>query len=142
MSDHEPHANGIPPERPRVAGITTLLQALADPVRMEVVRILANAPGPVSCGNFGVGVTKSTLTHHFRVLRDAGVIDGRYVGTRKLISLRREDVDSAYPGLLASLLRAPTEGPAVEIPLEVVESEWARMNSDAVPAGTTEEVKA
>ncbi|MGH7639750.1 MAG: ArsR/SmtB family transcription factor [Candidatus Dormibacteria bacterium] len=106
-------------ERPPVAGVTDLLQALGDPVRMAIVRALAAAsPEPICCGQFGVTVTKSTLSHHFRVLRDAGVIDGRHVGTRKLLSLRRQDLDQAYPGLLDSLLRAPAEPAPPE--LEVI----------------------
>ncbi|MGB9483932.1 MAG: helix-turn-helix domain-containing protein [Candidatus Dormiibacterota bacterium] len=94
---------------PPVAGITTLLQALADPVRMELLRALAGSDQPISCGNFQVSVTKSTLSHHLRVLREAGVIDQRCDGTRKLTSLRRHDLDDSYPGLLQSLLQAPAE---------------------------------
>ncbi len=106
---------------PPVAGTTQLLQALGDPVRMELVRALAGAAGPITCGAFQVPVTKSTLTHHFRVLREAGVIETRCLGTRKLISLRRPDVDQAYPGLLASLLRAPAE--------PVLDAGWAAASS-------------
>jgi DNA-binding transcriptional ArsR family regulator len=55
-------------------------------------------------------VTKSTLTHHFRVLREAGVIEQREEGTARLNSLRREDLDARFPGLLDAVLagaRAP-----------------------------------
>ena len=95
--------------RPPVAGISTLLQALADPIRLELLRALASSSQPVACGSFQVPVTKSTLSHHFRVLREAGVIEQRCDGTRKLTSLRRHDLDACYPGLLDSLLRAPAE---------------------------------
>ncbi|MGH7643509.1 MAG: ArsR/SmtB family transcription factor [Candidatus Dormibacteria bacterium] len=94
---------------PPVAGITTLLQALADPVRMELLRALAGSEQPISCGSFQVPVTKSTLSHHLRVLREAGVIEQRCDGTRRLTSLRRGDLDDRYPGLLQSLLQAPVE---------------------------------
>ncbi|HVB54016.1 MAG TPA: helix-turn-helix transcriptional regulator [Candidatus Acidoferrales bacterium] len=97
---------------PPVAGITTLLQALADPVRMELLRALAGSDQPISCGSFQVPVTKSTLSHHLRVLREAGVIDQRCDGTRKLTSLRRHDLDACYPGLLQSLLQSPAESVA------------------------------
>ena len=94
---------------PPVAGITTLLQALADPVRLDILRVLALAKEPITCGSFRVPVTKSTLSHHLRVLREAGVIEQRCDGTRKLTSLRRRDLEVSYPGLLASLLSAPVE---------------------------------
>jgi len=89
-----------------VAEITALLQALADPVRMAIVRGLALNGDPRSCGSFELAVTKSTLSHHFRVLREAGVIDAHYEGTRKLITLRRAELEAVYPGLLDSVLRA------------------------------------
>jgi DNA-binding transcriptional ArsR family regulator len=91
---------------PAVADITTLLHALGDPVRLELVRALAVAEEPISCGAFEVAVTKSTLSYHFRILRDAGVIDQTCAGVRKLTTLRRRELDAAYPGLLDSVLRA------------------------------------
>jgi DNA-binding transcriptional ArsR family regulator len=103
--DHGDRSEVAPP----VAGISTLLQALADPVRLELLRALASSSQPVACGSFQVPVTKSTLSHHFRVLREAGVIEQKCDGTRKLTSLRRHDLDACYPGLLDSLLRAPAE---------------------------------
>jgi DNA-binding transcriptional ArsR family regulator len=93
-----------------VADITTLLQALGDPVRLELIRALAASEEPICCGAFHVGVTKSTLSHHFRVLRDAGVINQTCEGVRKLTTLRRREVDAAYPGLLASILRVSGPG--------------------------------
>ena len=63
--------------------------------------------------SFTLPVTKSTMSHHFRVLRDAGIIEQREVGTRKLTSLCRAELDAAYPGLLDSVLRAPEVEPAV-----------------------------
>jgi DNA-binding transcriptional ArsR family regulator len=90
-----------------VAGITVLLQAFADPVRFSLIRDLAESTQPRPCGTLVQSVTKSTLSHHFRVLREAGIIEMRIEGTRKLTSLRRAELDEAYPGLLDSLLRAP-----------------------------------
>jgi DNA-binding transcriptional ArsR family regulator len=90
-----------------VAGITELLQALADPVRLSLVRDLATSTEPRPCGSLIQAVTKSTLSHHFRVLREAGIIEMRVEGTRKLTSLRRAELEEACPGLLDSVLRAP-----------------------------------
>ena len=51
-------------------------------------------------------VTKSTCTHHFKVLRDAGVIRQRQEGTRRLNTLRRDDLEARFPGLLGTILEA------------------------------------
>jgi DNA-binding transcriptional ArsR family regulator len=90
-----------------VAGITELLQALADPVRLTVVRDLAESTEPRPCGSLVASVTKSTLSHHMKILREAGIIQMRVEGTRKLTSLRRAELNEAYPGLLDSILRTP-----------------------------------
>jgi DNA-binding transcriptional ArsR family regulator len=89
-----------------VADITAVLQALGDPVRLEIVKALAEHDDARPCGSFQLQVTKSTLSHHFRVLWEAGLIDRRCEGTRKLLSLRRTEVDAVYPGLLESVLGA------------------------------------
>lgn len=84
--------------------LTTVFHALSDPIRLEIVRKLASIPEQ-SCGWFELGLTKSTLSHHFRVLREAGVIRTRIAGTQRFISLRQEDLESRFPGLLALVLR-------------------------------------
>jgi DNA-binding transcriptional ArsR family regulator len=82
-----------------------VLHALSDPQRLQIVRELSIDPTPRACGSFQLGVTKSTSTHHFRVLREAGVISQQPLGTSKLTSLRREDLDERFPGLLDAVLR-------------------------------------
>jgi DNA-binding transcriptional ArsR family regulator len=86
--------------------LASVLHALSDPVRLMMVRGLAGALEGRSCGSFDLPVTKSTCTHHFKVLREAGVIHQRQRGTARLNSLRREDLDARFPGLLASVLQA------------------------------------
>ncbi len=86
--------------------IDAVLHALADPVRLQIVRALAAAPGGVACGEVALSVGKSTRTHHLRTLREAGVISTRAEGTRRVSTLRREDMDTLYPGLLAGVLAA------------------------------------
>ncbi|NIH80773.1 ArsR/SmtB family transcription factor [Amycolatopsis viridis] len=76
-----------------------VLHALADPTRMTIVRTLRDT-AEQRCGTFPVDVAPSTLTHHFRVLREAGVIRQRNDGNRRWTSLRHEDLDSRFPGLL------------------------------------------
>jgi DNA-binding transcriptional ArsR family regulator len=86
--------------------LAKVLHALSDPQRLCIVRSLAGDPTPRRCGSFELDVTKSTLTHHFRVLREAGVIDQREEGTARLNSLRRDDLDARFPGLLDAVLAA------------------------------------
>jgi DNA-binding transcriptional ArsR family regulator len=83
-----------------------VLHALSDPARLRIVRELDADPTPRPCGSFDLGVTKSTCTHHFRVLREAGVVAQQLQGTSKLTSLRREDMDARFPGLLDAVLDA------------------------------------
>jgi len=86
--------------------LTRILNALGDPVRLAIVRELADGE-PHACGTFShLGVSHSTLSHHFKVLRDAGVIETHADGHRRLNTLRREPVDARYPGLLDSVLAA------------------------------------
>jgi len=85
-----------------------VLQALADPVRLEIVRQLAGCPagGELSCGSVEIPVTKSTASHHFKALLAAGVVGEREDGRRKFLHLRRAELDERFPGLLDSVLRA------------------------------------
>nr|WP_202450567.1 helix-turn-helix domain-containing protein [Streptomyces sp. SID4917] len=83
-----------------------VLHALADPLRLRVVRELAEADRELACSHFELPVTKSTTTHHFRVLRENGVIRQDYRGTAKMNGLRRADLDALFPGLLDSVLEA------------------------------------
>ncbi|MBQ0985711.1 helix-turn-helix transcriptional regulator [Streptomyces sp. F63] len=83
-----------------------VLHALSDPMRLRIVRRLAAAEDELSCSLFGLPISKSTTTHHFRVLRESGVIQQCYRGTAKMNGLRRDDLDALFPGLLDSLLRA------------------------------------
>ncbi|TXS44588.1 ArsR/SmtB family transcription factor [Streptomyces sp. t39] len=83
-----------------------VLHALADPMRMKVVRELAAVPHELSCSDFDLPVTKSTTTHHFRVLRESGVIRQVYRGTAKMNGLRRDELEALFPGLLDVVLTA------------------------------------
>jgi DNA-binding transcriptional ArsR family regulator len=93
--------------------LPAVLHALSDPQRLRIVRSLAESPAARRCGSFGLGITKSTLTHHFRVLREAGVIEQLEEGTARLNSLRRADLDERFPGLLDAVL-GPEGSPSVK----------------------------
>lgn len=72
-------------------------------MRLDIVRQLATE-GELTCNAFDCDIAKSTLSHHFKVLRESGVIFSRKEGTQHLNSLRREELDELFPGLLASVL--------------------------------------
>lgn len=91
------------PEREQIR-LENVLFALGNPLRLDIVRTLAEQ-GELACGNLRKDIAKSTMTHHWRVLRDSGVIWQRPQGRENLISLRREDFEARFPGLLETLLR-------------------------------------
>ncbi|MFG3142291.1 ArsR/SmtB family transcription factor [Streptomyces sp. NPDC048211] len=86
--------------------LESVLHALSDPVRLSVVRELAAAEDELTCSRFDLPVTKSTSTHHFRVLRESGIVQQVYRGTAKMNGLRREDLEALFPGLLDRMLEA------------------------------------
>ncbi|KUN26613.1 ArsR family transcriptional regulator [Streptomyces antibioticus] len=86
--------------------VLTALAALADPVRVQLVRELAASEDwSRSCGTFDVPVGKAAKSHHFAVLRAAGLVEQRDEGPRRVNRLRREEFDARFPGLLELVLR-------------------------------------
>ncbi|MFE0186400.1 ArsR/SmtB family transcription factor [Streptomyces sp. NPDC059008] len=86
--------------------LLTALSALADPVRIQLIRELAgHSDWMLSCSNFDVPVGRAAKSHHFSVLRDAGLVEQRDQGTKRLNRLRREEFDARFPGLLDLALR-------------------------------------
>lgn len=97
----------LPAPRREDIRLEAVLQALGDPVRLTIVRTLYDdAGGPRPCGTFGLPVAKSTASHHFRVLREAGVIHQHAVGRERLTELRTDDLETRFPGLLQSVIGA------------------------------------
>jgi DNA-binding transcriptional ArsR family regulator len=108
-----------PPPPPATSGpdlaeidVITVLQALSDPVRLEIVRQVAGCElgGELTCGELELPVSKSTGSHHLKILANAGVIAEREEGTRKYLSLRRADLERRFPGLIESVLRSSPAG--------------------------------
>jgi DNA-binding transcriptional ArsR family regulator len=87
--------------------LVEVLQALGDPVRLQIVRVLDAADAPIACHEIPIPVAKSTGSHHLKVLREAGVVRAEVDGTRKYHTLRRADLDARFPGLLDSVLHSP-----------------------------------
>ena len=97
--------------RPEELRLVDVLQALSDPVRLQIVRTLDRADGALACVDLGLPVSKSTGSHHFKVLREAGVVRCREEGTRRYYTLRRQDLDARFPGLIDAVLLADAAAP-------------------------------
>ncbi|WP_433202352.1 ArsR/SmtB family transcription factor [Nocardia sp. CA-107356] len=102
MTETKESATAAPP----VAPLPAVLAALQDPVRLEMVRRLSNAGTAVRCGALYEVINKSTATHHFKILREAGVIERLIIDGQTCQRLRSEDLDNALPGLLPSIVDA------------------------------------
>ncbi|MBT0772341.1 helix-turn-helix transcriptional regulator [Kineosporia sp. J2-2] len=96
-------------EHPDVAelALPAVLFALSDPARLEIVGRLAlwrEGQTPLVCASVGPDMPKSTRSHHLKVLREAGVTRSVQVGRERQLSLRRDDLDARWPGLLTAVL--------------------------------------
>jgi DNA-binding transcriptional ArsR family regulator len=86
--------------------MTEVLAALSDPIRLQIAREIASST-EVVCGTLQVPVSPATRSHHLKVLREAGVTHTRADGKTRVVSLRRDDLDARFPGLLDAVLRTP-----------------------------------
>lgn len=98
-----PNLNDVP--------LASILHALSDPARLDIVYSLdadAKAKGEgLSCGCAAPeGLPRATLSNHFAILRNAGLVEARKQGTMVIHSLRRAEIDARFPGLLDAVLRA------------------------------------
>jgi len=94
---------------PAVSPVGTLQQvlaALADPVRLEMVRRLATTGQPIACSELYEGINKSTASHHFKILREAGLTERVVIAGQTHQLLRRREVEDALPGVLSSVVAA------------------------------------
>jgi DNA-binding transcriptional ArsR family regulator len=87
--------------------LATVMQALSDPCRIAIVRALADG-GELACNEIALDVSKATRSHHFDVLRAAGLIFTRTEGTKCMTSLRKTELDKQFPGLLKLVLAGKT----------------------------------
>ncbi len=95
------------PDRHNIT-LTGVLYGLSDPTRLKIVQMLATQL-EITCGEFCLETSKSTQSHHFKVLRDTGIMYTRLEGTQHHNSLRREDLDTLFPNLLDAILGSATE---------------------------------
>ncbi|MEH1965979.1 MULTISPECIES: ArsR/SmtB family transcription factor [unclassified Nostoc] len=92
------------PDRKNIS-LPGVLYALGDPVRLEIVRLLATE-GEQCCARFDFAIAKSTMSNHFKILRESGIVFTRKEGTQHINILRREDLEMLFPGLLDAVLKA------------------------------------
>ena len=85
--------------------LTAVMQALSDPCRVSIVQaLLAEEERELACNEISLDVAKATRSHHFDVLREAGIIFTRCEGTRCMSSVRRRELNKRFPGLLKLIL--------------------------------------
>lgn len=105
-------ADRIPPHPDiRTIPLQRILEALVDPVRRSIVTKLCEASTDIRCGAFDLTVSNSTATHHFRILREAGLIRQYYVGTSRMNALRRDEIGEVFPGLVDAIVTADRTSP-------------------------------
>ena len=82
--------------------LETVLGALSDPLRLFIVRklLLESERFDHPCGWFGIDRPKSSLTHHFKALREAGITRQRQYGLERRSHVRIADLNARFPGLL------------------------------------------
>ena len=97
----------LAPEKLPMGTLQQVLAAISDPVRLEMVRRLQEDGGPAVCSRLYDGAGKSTASHHFKILREAGVTERLTIGGQVHQLLRLDEVEAAYPGVLASILATP-----------------------------------
>lgn len=102
-----PIGRWAPVPHPDVATVEVdeVLKALADPTRRQIVRLLMT-DGDRPCGTFGLPVAASTLSHHFRTLRKAGILRQYDDGRQRMNTLRLDELDRRFPGLVRAVLDA------------------------------------
>ena len=86
--------------------LTDIMYALSDPTRLEIVARLAHAGRKMTCGEFDLNRPKSSMSHHFKILRAAGLVETLIEGTEHMNALRVAEIEQKFPGVLASVLKA------------------------------------
>jgi DNA-binding transcriptional ArsR family regulator len=93
---------------PQQITLSSVLYALGDPIRLAIVRQLAER-GEQNCCDFDFAIARSTMSHHFKILRESGVVLSRKSGTQHLNSLRQQELNERFPGLLTAVLQGANE---------------------------------
>lgn len=89
-----------------VGTVQQVLAALADPVRLEMVRRMADAGEAVACSRLYEDISKSTASHHFKILREAGITERVVIGGQTHQLLRTAELEQALPGVVSAVVAA------------------------------------
>jgi DNA-binding transcriptional ArsR family regulator len=102
-------------EQPELDAVSldAALRALGDPLRLRIAQTLAADGAEHTCHEFGDELSRATMTHHFRALREAGLISTRIEGRNRLIRLRDDELEQRFPGLVLLLRSAAIPQPSV-----------------------------
>ena len=112
----------LPHPLPEQIALPNVLAVLGDPTRLAIVRFLARNEGrPMNCGQFLVFGSKTNLSYHLAKLREAGITRTEIAGTSRLITLRRADLESRFPGLLDSVITAAGDDASLPQLVEMAE---------------------
>lgn len=84
--------------------LSTILNALGDPIRLQIIRNLSNQC-ETTCACCNIDLPKSALSHHFKVLRESGLINVRIEGKQRFLSIRYDDLEQRFPGLLNTVIK-------------------------------------
>lgn len=103
-----PSTDPLVPTSVDALDLATILHALSDPIRLRIVAQLADG-NEYTCGSFDLPIAKSTCSHHFRVLREAGIVAQRIEGKCRFNRIRSDELEQRFPGLLNAVLQASRE---------------------------------
>lgn len=84
--------------------LSTILNALGDPIRLNIIKNLASN-SETTCACCNINLPKSALSHHFKVLRESGLINVRIEGKQRFLSIRYNELEERFPGLLNTIIR-------------------------------------
>lgn len=85
--------------------LSTILHALGDPIRLNIIKNLAHNH-ETTCACCNIDLPKSALSHHFRVLRESGLIKVRIEGKQRFLSIRYDELEERFPGLLDVIMKS------------------------------------
>jgi DNA-binding transcriptional ArsR family regulator len=85
--------------------LSTILNALGDPIRLQVIKNLSDRR-ETTCASCNINLPKSALSHHFKVLRESGLIRVRIEGKQRFLSIRYDELEERFPGLLNSIIKS------------------------------------
>ncbi len=85
--------------------LSTVLSALGDPIRLQIIKNLSHK-NETTCASCNIDLPKSALSHHFKVLRESGLINVRIEGKQRFLSIRYTDLELKFPGLLDSVINS------------------------------------